>query len=273
MLRLLPVLTALLVVAGCRLGGDGNGDGEATSDIRARRLRGCRLRQLPHARGRGVDRLRRPESRRREPVVRRGRPEGEERRRRNAVVRGRAERAGDSRRGSFVSGEDPAARPRRSGRDRPVQAEHERLQGCLDTDCRRQAFGNIAYREGAKPALDLFDEKQLQRGGGRGRLPPDRPQDRRGLAPALRGQRRQGTRRRATGLRVRLLPRRRRVQARGLSEARASHRSRPHRSVSRTKIRKSGSSHYQCVHGLGHGLMIYTRYDLPGALRRLRSAR
>jgi mono/diheme cytochrome c family protein len=32
------------------------------------------------------------------------------------------------------------------------------------------------------------------------------------------------------------------------------------------RIRTSNFVYYQCVHGLGHGLMLYTRYDLPGAL-------
>jgi cytochrome c553 len=31
-------------------------------------------------------------------------------------------------------------------------------------------------------------------------------------------------------------------------------------------IRTNAFKYYQCVHGLGHGLMLYTRYDLPGAL-------
>jgi len=42
-------------------------------------------------------------------------------------------------------------------------------------------------------------------------------------------------------------------------------------SVARTvcnspKIRANAYDYYQCVHGLGHGLMLYTRYDLPKAL-------
>ena len=32
-------------------------------------------------------------------------------------------------------------------------------------------------------------------------------------------------------------------------------------------IEVNAFTHYQCVHGLGHGLMLYTRYDLPAALR------
>lgn len=31
-------------------------------------------------------------------------------------------------------------------------------------------------------------------------------------------------------------------------------------------VRRTTWLAYQCVHGLGHGLMLYTRYDLPGAL-------
>src|SRR4029453_2311195 len=41
----------------------------------------------------------------------------------------------------------------------PFRPDDTRLEGCLDTDCRRQAFGNIAYRDGPKAALDLFDQK------------------------------------------------------------------------------------------------------------------
>jgi hypothetical protein len=33
------------------------------------------------------------------------------------------------------------------------------------------------------------------------------------------------------------------------------------------EIRRVGYYSYQCVHGLGHGLMIYTRYDMPQSLR------
>src|SRR5262249_47433158 len=32
-------------------------------------------------------------------------------------------------------------------------------------------------------------------------------------------------------------------------------------------IEANAFKHYQCVHGLGHGLMLYTRYDLPEALK------
>ena len=39
------------------------------------------------------------------------------------------------------------------------------------------------------------------------------------------------------------------------------------RSVCNTgSIRANAYDYYQCVHGLGHGLMLYTRYDLPKAL-------
>lgn len=36
---------------------------------------------------------------------------------------------------------------------------------------------------------------------------------------------------------------------------------------SNAQIRANAFDYYQCVHGLGHGLMLYTRYDLPGALK------
>jgi mono/diheme cytochrome c family protein len=36
---------------------------------------------------------------------------------------------------------------------------------------------------------------------------------------------------------------------------------------SERSIEANAFTHYQCVHGLGHGLMLYTRYDLPEALQ------
>lgn len=33
------------------------------------------------------------------------------------------------------------------------------------------------------------------------------------------------------------------------------------------EVRKTQFLHYQCVHGIGHGLMIYTGYDLPRSLK------
>jgi len=35
---------------------------------------------------------------------------------------------------------------------------------------------------------------------------------------------------------------------------------------SASEIRANAFTYYQCIHGLGHGLMLYTRYELPDAL-------
>ena len=61
-------------------------------------LRDRRLHELPHAGGRWVERERRPEPRRREPVVRQGRGARHERAGRDAAVQGSALRAADRRR-------------------------------------------------------------------------------------------------------------------------------------------------------------------------------
>ena len=60
---------------------------------------------------------------------------------------------------AFVSGGEQGQAAAAAAKIKPFKPNTERLEGCLDADCRRQAFGNIAYREGPKPALALFGEK------------------------------------------------------------------------------------------------------------------
>ena len=66
--------------------------------------------------------------------------------------------------------------------------------------CYEQAFANIAFKDGPKKALDIFDEKIKTTRPHRGGLPPDRARDRRRLAVLLRQQRGQGVRRRPAEL-------------------------------------------------------------------------
>jgi cytochrome c553 len=166
---------------------------------------------------------------------------------------------------AFVSGEEAGGAAAGVPVVGPFKPDTKRLEGCLDADCRRQAFGNIAFREGPKPALDLFEEKQrsdsavesdchrightigaasLQHYEGK-------------VAQALAAGRAtcwsgyyHGVVERAfSGTPHDRLPSKSRAICAG------------------DDIRRTGYIAYQCVHGLGHGLMIHTGYDLPHSLR------
>jgi cytochrome c553 len=147
----------------------------------------------------------------------------------------------------------------------PFRPDATRLEGCLDSDCRRQAFGNIAYREGPKPALDLFEEKMAD----------DQPVE-------------ADCHRIAHTIGAASLEHYEGSIAKALANGRAScwsgyyhgvversfyGTSRPElpkrsREICKDPdIRRTSFLAYQCVHGLGHGLMIHTGYDLPGSLR------
>ena len=96
-------------------------------------------------------------------------------------------------------------------------------------------------------------------------LPPDRPHDRRRRAAALPRQRRQGVRTKATptcgsGYYHGLLQ----WKLAGVTPDKVASVAR--NVCSEPSIRANAYDYYQCVHGLGHGLMLYTRYDLPKAL-------
>jgi cytochrome c553 len=140
-----------------------------------------------------------------------------------------------------------------------------RLQGCLDSDCRRQAFGNIAYTEGPKQALDLFEEKQ--------RTDKAVEADCHRIAHWI-------------GAASLLYYKGSVAQALAAGRAtcwsgyyhgvveRAFSGTPPDKLVKKTRsicadaeVRKTTFLAYQCVHGLGHGLMIHTAYDLPLALK------
>ena len=147
----------------------------------------------------------------------------------------------------------------------PFRPNTQRLDGCLDTECRRQAFGNIAFREGPKQALDEFAKKMKD-------------------DPAVESD----CHRIVHTIGSASLARYDGDVAKALSEGQATCWSGYYHGVverafggtpreqlpSRSRaicvgdeIRKTGYIAYQCVHGLGHGLMIHTGYDLPESLR------
>jgi mono/diheme cytochrome c family protein len=145
----------------------------------------------------------------------------------------------------------------------PFRPDDTRLEGCLDTDCRRQAFGNIAYREGPKAALDLFDEKI-----GEGPIGSDCHRIAHtigaasleyyhgSVAKALAHGRSSCWSGYYHGV----------VERSFVGASREDLVKRSREICSDPDIRKTSFLAYQCVHGLGHGLMIHTSYDLPASL-------
>jgi hypothetical protein len=146
----------------------------------------------------------------------------------------------------------------------PFRPDGTRLEGCLDTDCRRQAFGNVAFRQGARAALDLFEEKMA-----------DQPveADCHRIAHTIGA----ASLEYYDGSVAKALANGRSTCWSGYyhgvverSFAGSSRAELPNRSREICKdpeIRKTSFLAYQCVHGLGHGLMIHTSYDLPASLR------
>jgi hypothetical protein len=146
-------------------------------------------------------------------------------------------------------------------------ADETRLADCGQRDirCLEQAFGNLAYNKGPKPALALFDRQRaadkivaadchrIAHMIGSASLAHFRGN------VALTYSR--GSASCASGYYHGILERAfARVDTeRGLV--------RVARSICRgAGVRRMGFLDYQCAHGLGHGLMIQTGYDLPTAL-------
>ncbi|HEU6444823.1 MAG TPA: c-type cytochrome [Gaiellaceae bacterium] len=165
---------------------------------------------------------------------------------------------------AFVSGEEAGSAAEGIAAIKPFTPNTQRLEGCLDADCRRQAFGNVAFREGPKPALRLFAEKlsedaveadchRIAHTIGAASLQHYEGDVGKALA--------EGNGICASGYYHGLLE----WKLAGVPKDQVA-------SVARTvcdqtKSTASSFVYYQCVHGLGHGLMLYTLYDLPAALR------
>ena len=267
MLRLLPVLTALLVVLAAGCGGDGNGDGEATSDHPGAAVfsdaacGSCHTLEAAGSTGSVGPNLD-DASPSFDEVVQKVKSGGGG----MPSFEGQLSEQEIRDVASFVSGEDSGGQAAQGvAVIGPFKPNTQRLQGCLDTDCRRQAFGNIAYREGAKPALDLFDEKQ--------RSDQAVEADCHRIAHTIGAASLQYF----EGSVARALSAGRSTCWSGYYHGVVEHafagtpqRELPTKSRSicvGDEIRKTGYIAYQCVHGLGHGLMIHTGYDLPESLR------
>ncbi len=147
------------------------------------------------------------------------------------------------------------------------EPDDTKLEDCAagDNRCYEQAFANIAYNDGPEAALDLFDEQIAQPGPieadchrishaiGGGALKHYDGE----VGQAFVAGRPSCTSGYYHGILERAFLG---IPQEELGEAARTFCADP-------KIRKTDFIAYQCVHGLGHGLMIYTGYDLPGSLK------
>jgi mono/diheme cytochrome c family protein len=149
----------------------------------------------------------------------------------------------------------------------PFAPDDQRLVDCGDADneCLEQAFGNIVFNEGPKPALERLQSQMTTNRA----VAADchRIAHRMGSAALTRFKDKvaeafiAGSPVCASGYYHGIIERaflgqpteRLAIVARQL--------------CSDPKIDDQRFLAYQCIHGLGHGLMIYTGYDLPGSLK------
>ena len=144
------------------------------------------------------------------------------------------------------------------------EPDDTKLEDCdADSGCFEQAFGNLAYTEGPKRALEVFAEKietdptvrvchRIAHTLGAGGLAHYDGE----VGPAFAD----GTAVCWSGYYHGILER----AFAGVSEEELPTVSR--RLCASDQVRRSNFVAYQCVHGLGHGLMIYTSYDMPLSL-------
>jgi Cytochrome C oxidase, cbb3-type, subunit III len=160
---------------------------------------------------------------------------------------------------------DSAAGGQVASQGNPFQPDSTTLSDCAQDDaaCYLQAFGNLAYRQGPKVALQRFQEAIRTN-----------PTVEAGCHPI------------AHTIGAGALKRFHGDVGRAIAEGAATCGSGYYHGVLEWKLAglapnqvagvarkvcdetraESQFVYYQCVHGLGHGLMLYTRYDLPGAL-------
>ena len=147
------------------------------------------------------------------------------------------------------------------------EPDDTKVEDCAEDDfqCFEQAFANIAYNDGPKAALDRFDEDIKTPG------PIERDCHRivhaigAGALSHYDGNVGQafvaGRASCTSGYYHGILER----AFLGIPQDQLGAASR--RFCSDAEIRKTEFIAYQCVHGLGHGLMIYSGYDLPASLK------
>ena len=141
-----------------------------------------------------------------------------------------------------------------------------KLASCKTADaaCYLQAFGNLSYKEGPRKALTLLQQKMASDPAIEATCHPIAHTIGAGALLRFKGDVGkafgEGNPTCGSGYYHGLLQWK-------LVGVDASHVASVARTVcSSGDIRASAYDYYQCVHGLGHGLMLYTRYDLPKAL-------
>jgi hypothetical protein len=165
---------------------------------------------------------------------------------------------------------EPSSNAQYSNNPHPIAGNFKpdgtKLSSCHEQSCYEQAFGNISYYQGPKAALKLFDEDIAKRGPiesgchriahyiGSAALARYHGNVSKAFA--------QGSPSCWSGYYHGILER----SFYGVSSIKKV--AQIARGICNTaEIRRTAWIAYQCVHGLGHGLMIYTGLDLPLALK------
>ena len=147
----------------------------------------------------------------------------------------------------------------------PFKPDRTTLSDCGEADatCFLQAFGNLAYRQGPKVALQRFAEAIRTNPSVEASCHPIAHTIGAGALKRFRGDVGRafadGTATCGSGYYHGLLE----WKLAGLPENEVAGVA---KKVCNETRAASRFIYYQCVHGLGHGFMLYTRYDLPGAL-------
>lgn len=163
---------------------------------------------------------------------------------------------------SFVSTSAGARTPKFT-----FDPDDTKLSDCRsgDTECFTQAFGNLAYDDGPGTALDKLEELQSRDPSIRSNCHPIAHMIGAGALRRFKGSVGdafvEGKPTCGSGYYHGLLQ----WKLAGLEEKQVAPVAR--QACDDSKIRASNFIYYQCVHGLGHGLMLYTGYELPLALK------
>jgi mono/diheme cytochrome c family protein len=144
------------------------------------------------------------------------------------------------------------------------EPDDKKVEDCQDTACFEQAFGNLAYEEGPKVALDKLAELSSTNPTVQGGCHPIAHKIGAGGLLKFQGDVgkafAEGNGTCGSGYFHGLLQ----WKLAGVAADQVG-------GVARTAcespdIKANAFNYYQCNHGLGHGLMLYTAYDLPKAL-------
>ena len=140
----------------------------------------------------------------------------------------------------------------------------QKVEDCTDTTCYEQAFGNLAYDDGPKKALEELDKLSATNGTVAADCHPIAHKIGAGGLLYFKGDVGKafadGSATCGSGYYHGLLQWK-------LAGVKANQVAAVARSACNdSEIKANGFNYYQCVHGLGHGLMLYTAYNLPQAL-------